>query len=170
MSAIAIPDALARFVTTTLTFEDLASLDGEELGSATNPYAVIGLTISNTVVKADANLDSSSRRVALKSVRMPAEASQDQIHLRFAKPQGGFGFFYRASRGTVLMVKAFDSNKTVLEEDIFQDGEGYAGMIRSRAEIGIVRILGRTEAVDFAEGTCFYIDDLTFGRELKGGY
>jgi hypothetical protein len=32
MSAIASPDALGRFVTTTLTFEDLASLDGEELG------------------------------------------------------------------------------------------------------------------------------------------
>jgi hypothetical protein len=36
MSAIASDDGLARFVITTLTFEDLASLDGEDLGSATD--------------------------------------------------------------------------------------------------------------------------------------
>jgi len=36
MSNIAIHDVLERFVMTTLTFEDLASRDGEELGSARN--------------------------------------------------------------------------------------------------------------------------------------
>jgi len=42
MSAIAIPDLLGRFVSTTLTFEELATLDAQELGSENNPYAVIG--------------------------------------------------------------------------------------------------------------------------------
>lgn len=43
MSAIAIPEVLGKFVITTLTFEDLANLDGEELGPARSPYGVIGL-------------------------------------------------------------------------------------------------------------------------------
>jgi hypothetical protein len=84
------PDVLAKFRITTLTLEDLASCDGEELGAASNPYAVIGLIISKAVVKANANLNSSSRGVALKSI---PETGQNQIDLRFAKPQGGFGFF-----------------------------------------------------------------------------
>ena len=169
MSAIAIPDLLSRFVMTTLTFEDLASLDGEELGSANNPYAVIGLTISKAIVKADANLNSSSHGVALKSGRLPAQTSQDEIELRFAKPQRGFGFFYRTPRATLLTVKALNSDETVLEEDVFQDGEGYSGIIRARAEIGIVRILTRTNTRDLGN-TSFYIDDLDFGSELKAGY
>jgi hypothetical protein len=49
MSAIVTPDLLARFVVTTLTFDDLASLDGQELGVANDPYACIGLTFSNAV-------------------------------------------------------------------------------------------------------------------------
>ena len=31
MSAVVIPDVLGRFIITTLTFEELASLDGKEL-------------------------------------------------------------------------------------------------------------------------------------------
>jgi hypothetical protein len=170
MSAIATPDVLGRFVITTLTFEELASLDGEELGAASNPYAVIGLTIFKAIVKANANVNSSSRGVALKSTRFPPETSQNQIDLRFAKPQGGFGFFYRAPRATSLTVKVLDSHETVLEEDVFHDGEGYAGMIRAKAEIGIVRIAARSETSSIAEDSFFYIDDLSFGRELKGGY
>jgi hypothetical protein len=42
---------LGRFIVTTLTFEELASLDGMELGAANSPYAVIGLTISKAVVQ-----------------------------------------------------------------------------------------------------------------------
>jgi hypothetical protein len=170
MSAIATPDVLGRFVITTLTFEDLASLDGEEIGVAINPYAVIGLTISKAVVKANANVNSSSRGVALKSTRFPLETSRNQIDLRFAKPQGGFGLFYRAPRAASLTVKVLDSHEGVLEEDLFHDGEGYAGVIRAKAEIGMVRIVARSESLSLAEDSLFYIDDLSFGRELKGGY
>jgi hypothetical protein len=170
MSAIAIPDALERFVMTTLTFEDLASHDGEELGSASNPYGVIGLNISKAVVKANADLKSSSRGVALKSTRSRTETSQDQIDLHFVKPQGGFGFFYRAPRATSLTAKVLDSHEILLEEHVFHDGEGYAGVIRPRAEIGIVRIVAKIETPNAAENSCFYIDDLSFGRELKGLY
>jgi hypothetical protein len=164
MSAIVIPDVLARFRITTLTFEDLASCDGEELGSAIDPYAVIGLTISKAVVKASANLNSSSRGVALKSTHFQPETGQNGIDLRFAKPQGGFGFFYRA---TSLTVKVLDCHETMLEEELFPDGEGYAGMIRARAEIAIVRMVAGNEALRIAEDASFYIDDLSFGRELK---
>ena len=168
MSAIVTPDILAKFVVTTLTFEDLGSHDGEELGAASNPYAVIGLTIK-AVVKTNANMNSSSRGVALKSMRFPPEPSLNQIDLRFAKPQGGFGFFYSAPRTASLAVKVLDSRQTVLEEDVFHDGEGYAGMIRAKAEIEIVRIVARSETLGI-EDCYFYIDDLSFGRELKGGY
>ena len=95
MSAITIPDVLGRFIITTLTFEDLARLDGNELGPARSPFGVIGLTILKAVVRADANLNSDSRGVALSSTRFPPETSQNEIDLLFAKPQGGFGFFYR---------------------------------------------------------------------------
>ena len=170
MSAIRTPDVLARFVSTTLTFEDLARFAGEELGSASDPYAVIGLTISKAIVNADAGLNSSSRGVALKSTRLPAETSLDEIDLRFTRPQRGFGFYYRTSHAASLMVTAFDGNKTVLEENVFGAGEGYAGIIRARADIRIVTILARIESADSAENSCFYIDDLTFGTELKAGY
>ena len=58
----------------------------------------------------------------------------------------------------------------MLEEDVFHDGEGYAGMIRARAEIGILKIVARIETLSIAEDSFFYIDDLSFGRELKRGY
>ena len=167
MSAISDPDVLGRFRITTLTLEDLTSCDGEELGTASNPYAVIGLIISKAVVKANANLNSSSRGVALKSTRFPPETGQNQIDLRFAKPQGGFGFFYRAPRATSLSVKVLDAQETVLEEHGFHDGEGYAGVVRARAEIGIVRIVARSETLSITEDSSFYIDDLSFGKELK---
>jgi hypothetical protein len=170
MSAIAIPEVLGRFIITTLTFEDLARLDGEELGPVRSPYGVIGLTISKAVVQADANLNSDSRGVALKSTRFPPETSQCQIDLHFAKPQGGFGFFFRAPRSTSLTVKAFDGDETHVEEAVFRQEEGYAGMIRARAEIGIVSIVAGIESLNAVSDFCFYIDDLSFGRELKGSY
>jgi len=169
MSAIEIPDLLGRFVITTLTFEDLASLDGEELGSASNPYAVIGLIIFASV-KAGANLNSSSRGTALKSKRLLPDTSQTEIELRFAKPQGGFGFFYRAPHATLLKVTALDSQETALEEAVFRNGEGYAGVIRAIAEIGCVRIVARIESLNPVEDSCFYIDDLSFGRDLKAAF
>jgi hypothetical protein len=43
-------------------------------------------------------------------------------------------------------------------------------MIRARAEIGIVRIVARIESPNAAQDFCFYIDDLSLGRELKGSY
>lgn len=170
MSAIRIPDALGRFVITTLTFEDLASFDGQELGSAANPYATIGLTISSAVVKANANVNSSSRGVALKSMPFPPGTSQNQIDLRFAIPQGGFGFFFRVTQGASLTVKVLDSLETVLEEDVFHEREGYAGMNRVKAEIEIVRIVAAGETLSVADDSVFYIDDLSFGRELKASY
>jgi hypothetical protein len=170
MSAIANPDILGRFIITTLTFEELASLDGKELGAANSPYAVIGLTISKAVVQADGNVNSTSRGVALKSTRFRPDTGQNQIDLHFTKPQRGFGFFYRAPGATSLTVKVFDSHEIELEEAAFSNGEGYAGIIRARAEIGIVRIVARREALSIAEDSFFYIDDLSFGRELKGSY
>ena len=170
MSAIAIPDVLGRFIITNLTFEELASLDGEELDATNSPYAVIGLAISKAVVQADANVNSTSRGVALKSTRFPPETSQNQINLHFAKPQGGFGFFYRAPGAILLTIKIFDSHEIELEEAVFSNGEGYSGMIRPRAEIGIARIVARIESPNAAQDFCFYIDDLSFGRELKGSY
>ena len=170
MSAIENPDVLGKFIITTLTFEELANLDSKELGAAESPYTVIGLTISKAVVQADVNVNSTSRGVALKSTSFRPDTDQNQIDLHFAKPQGGFGFFYRAPGATSLTVKIFDSHEIELEEAVFSDGEGYAGMIRARAEIGIVRIVARRETLSIAEDSFFYIDDLSFGRELKGGY
>jgi len=170
MSVITIPDVLGRFIITTLTFEDLARLDGNELGPARSPFGVIGLTILKAVVRADANLNSDSRGVALSSTRFPPETSQNQIDLLFAKPQGGFGFFYRTPGAASLTVKVFDSHEIALEEAMFCNPEGYAGLIRPRAEIATVRIVAGIENQNAAQDFCFYIDDLSFGRELKGSY
>ena len=165
MSGIGNPDLLARLRMTTLTFEELARLDGEELGSANNPYAVIGLTISKAVVKAAANLNSASRGVALKS-KAASETGQHEIEVGFAKPQRGFGVFYRAPRATSITVKTLDGQGTVLEEAAFPGGEGYAGVIRARAEIERGRIVASMETFE-AQSAGFYIDDFSFGRELK---
>lgn len=170
MSAIVTPDLLGRFIITTLTFEDLASLEGQELGVANNPYACIGLTFSNAVVDRDARIHSDSRGVALKSKRSTRQNDQHEINLRFAKPHGGFGFFFRAGQLSRLAVTVLDSHETLIEEDVFHAEEGYAGVIRARAEMEIVRIMAKIEHPDTAENFHFYIDDFTFGRELKGSY
>ena len=60
--------------------------------------------------------------------------------------------------------------KSSLRKPCFPNGEGYAGIIRARAEIGIVRIEAGIESLNAAQDFCFYIDDLSFGRELKGSY
>ena len=170
MSAITVPDLLGGFVLTTLTFEELATLDADELGLGNNPYAVIGLTISNAFVRAAANLNSPSRGVALESKRSVPVTNRKQIDLYFAKPQRGFGFFYRSPHASSLTVEALNTNGTILERDLFQAEEGYAGIIRAWAEIGIVSIVAKAEALGTGENACLYIDDLTFGRELKAGY
>jgi hypothetical protein len=108
--------------------------------------------------------------VALKSTHFPPETSQTQIDLHFARPQGGFGFFYRSPGVTSLTVNVFDDHETQLEEAVFRKEEGYAGMIRPKAEIGIVRIVAGIESRNAVQDFCFYIDDLSFGRELKGSY
>jgi hypothetical protein len=128
------------------------------------------LTISNALVKATANLNSSSRGVALESKRSIPVANQMRIDLYFAKPQRGFGFFYRVPRSSSPTVEALDHNGTILERNLFQANEGYAGIIRARAEIGIVKIIAKVDRLDLAENSCLCIDDLTFGRELKAGY
>jgi len=53
---------------------------------------------------------------------------------------------------------------------MFCNPEGYAGLIRPRAEIATVRIVAGIENQNAAQDFCFYIDDLSFGRELKGSY
>src|SRR6516164_11591208 len=164
MSAIENPDVLGKFIITTLTFEELANLDSKELGAAESPYTVIGLTISKAVVQADVNVNSTSRGVALKSTYFPPETGQNQIDLLFAKPQGGFGFFYRTPGAASLTVKVFDSHEIALEEAMFCNPEGYAGLIRPRAEIATVRIVAGIENQNAAQDFCFYIDDLSFGR------
>ena len=105
MSAITTPDVLGRFIVTTLPFEELASLDGKELGAANSPYAVIGLTISKAVVQAGANVNSTSRGVALKSTRFPPETGQNQIAL--CETAGGIRIFLSRPR------------------DCFADGQGF---------------------------------------------
>jgi hypothetical protein len=119
MSAIATPDLLGRFVITTLTFEDLASLNGQELGIANDPYACIGLTFSSAVVERDAKIHSDSRGVALKSKRAAGQNDQDEIELRFAKPHGGFGFFFRGSLFSSLIVRVLIAMKPCLRKMCF---------------------------------------------------
>lgn len=169
MSAIVSPDLLRPFVTTTLTFEELTSHDGEELGSANNPYAVIELTIF-AIVKAGVNLKGSSGHTVLKSKQSPMETGLNEIELRLGKPQRGFGFLYRTPQAVSLKVTALDSHEAVLEEGIFQGGEGYAGLVRAQAEIAVIRITVNAERLNAAEDPCLYIDDLSIGRELKAGY
>src|SRR6516164_492211 len=74
MSSILTPDQLARFVVTTLTFEDLASLDGQELGVANDPYACIGLTFSNAVPARNASRGDAGATARHDSGTKPAGA------------------------------------------------------------------------------------------------
>lgn len=53
---------------------------------------------------------------------------------------------------------------------MFHEREGYAGMTRAKAEIEIVRIVAVSETFSIGDDSVFYIDDLSFGRELKASY
>ena len=88
----------------------------------------------------------------------------------FQNPREDSDFFIAPRGAASLTVEVFDSHEIELEEAVFPNGEAFAGMVRTRAEIGIVRIVARREALSIAEDSFFYIDDLSFGRELKGGY
>src|SRR5262249_36170633 len=66
--AIRGPGGLSKFAITTITFEDVAGFDGKEFGQPTvgQPYAQLGVVIVSGAVAAHANLNSSSRGVAIR--------------------------------------------------------------------------------------------------------
>ena len=88
----------------------------------------------------------------------------------FQNPREDSDFFIAPRGAASLTVEVFDSHEIELEEAVFCDVEGFAGMIRARPEIGFVRIVAGIESLDVAQDFGFYIDDLSFGRELKGSY
>ncbi|MBV8224757.1 MAG: hypothetical protein JO232_06155 [Verrucomicrobia bacterium] len=78
--------------------------------------------------------------------------------------------FFRTSHSSPLIIGVLDGHETLVEKDVFHAGEEYAGAIRARTEIEIVRITAKIERPDVAERAALYIDDLTFGSELKAKY
>jgi hypothetical protein len=168
MVAINTPDALRDFVVTTVTFEDVAGLDGKNLGTnlVGQPYAALGLYIWGGKVRAHANLASSSGGVAIEAEGIYAPY-QTSLILQFAVPQRAVGFFYRDPRATSLQLEAYGAQSVVIEEQTFPGGAGYAGIIRPTADIAACRTLAPHHSYEEALQSRTEFDDLSFARTLK---
>jgi hypothetical protein len=168
MSKITNPDALKPYRLTTVDFENLANLDGSEFGfAAGQPYASLGLSFEAAIVSANADLNSTSSGVAVRSAVIYAEQFQNFLSIQFSYPQEAFGFFYRDARATSIQVQAFDSNYVVLEEAAFATPKGFAGMIRPQADVFFVNVLSAHNSFDDADQSRTFIDDLSFASSSK---
>jgi hypothetical protein len=150
---------------TTVDFEDIVSFDGEEFGfKAGQPYAGVGLRISAALVVSTANLSSSSGGVAIRSGTVYDFGALNSFDLIFSVPQKAVGFYYRDLLATSIQVKAYDNNidLNLIEEGEFQAGEGYAGFVHGKADIGVIRVFSPHETIQDAFESRFYMDDLSF--------
>jgi hypothetical protein len=167
MAAITTPGALAGFLLTKVTFENLAGLDGQEFGfQAGQPYANLGLMIGAAAVAANANLASSSGGVAIRSETVYVEGNSNSLWLQFSSAQRAVGFYYRDSLATSVTLVARDANYNLVEQDTFPGGAGYAGLIRPNPDIAWVQVLAPHTSVDDAFQSRFYLDDLSFARNV----
>jgi hypothetical protein len=174
MAAITTPGALQYYAVTTVTFEDIARLDGEEFGfQAGQPYAKLGLKIKNAFVEAHANLANSSSGVAIRSAEIykreenGREEHWNCLELLFSVPQTAIGFFYRDSLAKSVTLVAWDANGNVVEQETFPGGEGYAGLTRPNPDIAHLRVMALHDTANDAEQSRTYIDDLSFARTHK---
>jgi hypothetical protein len=168
MAAITSPGGLQHYVVTTVTFEDIAGLDGKQFGfQAGQPYAHLGLLIMAASVQANANLASSSGGVAIRSDVIYTSGFQNTLFLRFSAPQRAIGFYYRDSLAMSVRLVASDANGNMVEEDTFPGGEGYAGLIRPNAEIASLMIQAPHGTYEEADQSRTTIDDLSFARNPK---
>jgi len=169
MSTISNPSQVNRFAFTTVSFEDIASLDGDEFGyKAGQPYANLGLTFHAAVVAAKAQLSSTSGGVAARSATIYTQGLQNSLFWTFLTPQRAVGFYYRDTKATSLTVGALDASWNLLEEASFAGGEGYAGFARDSADIVGIRTLAPHSSFQDADQSRTYVDDLSFASELKG--
>jgi hypothetical protein len=168
MSAITTPNALDNYQTTTVDFENLGSLDGEEFGfNAGQPYANLGLFLYSGSVSANANLASVSGRIAARSGTIYTGQNSNSLGWRFSTPQIAVGFFYKDTAAKSFMVRAYDINHNVIEEDTFPAGQGYAGIIRPKADIGEIQTLAPHDTTQIASDSRTFIDDLSFAHRHK---
>jgi hypothetical protein len=167
MAAITTRAALEGFDLTTVTFEDIANLDGQEFASgAGQPYAHLGLVFQAASVRANAGLTSESGGVAASTATIYFPGYQNSLMCQFSYPQRAVGFFYRDPLASSLTVRAFDSGWQLIEEEKFPGGEGYAGIVRENADIAIIQTRAPHQSIKDADQSRTYIDDVSFARKL----
>src|SRR5438093_6539479 len=128
MATITTPNALKGYAVTIVDFENIANLDGEEFGFlAGQPYAILGLSFSAALVNSTANLNSSSAGVGVRSASIYSVGYENFLSWQFSVPQKAVGFFYRDLLATSVKVRAYDTTHSLVEEGMFQAGDGYAG-------------------------------------------
>src|ERR1700730_6935488 len=163
MTTITTPDALKGYTLTTVNFENIAALDGQEFGfGAGQPYTSIGLSFSPGIVDSTANLNSSSGHVGVRSDIIYTVENQNFLRWQFSTPQKAVGFFYRDLLATSVKTQAFDINQNVVEQGTFTRGNGYAGFVRDNADIAVIVVLAPHNTFDDASTSRTFIDDLSF--------
>jgi hypothetical protein len=168
MSSISKPSKLDPFAFTTVSFEDIGSLDGEQFGfKAGQPYVNLGVVFHAAVVAAKAQVSSPSGGVAVRSATIYTHDLQNSLFWTFSTPQRAVGFYYRDTKATSLTVRALDAFGNPLEEATFPPGDGYAGFVRDGADIVMIQTLAPHTTFEDADRSRTYVDDLSFASELK---
>jgi hypothetical protein len=161
-------DAFAPYDTTVVDFESLAALDGEQFGFAVGqPYSNIGLTFAPASVRANTNLSSSSRGVAIRSDVIYTSQYTNFLSWSFASGQRAVGFFYRDTRALSISMKAFGADDLLLEEHVIPVGEGFAGVIRRSPDVRKITLFAPHATFTDADQSRTFVDDLCFGSRAR---
>jgi hypothetical protein len=157
---------LSGLQTTTVTFEDLSALNGQQFGfGAGQPYTGLGLTMGNQVVNTTANMGSNSGGIGVQSATILFGGNTNSQSLTFAGNVRGVGFFVTDPLSTSVRVEAYNASNTLLEFVTFGPATAaqFIGFLRGSADIRRVDILAPHNSGGDASSSRTVIDDVTFG-------
>jgi len=160
------PSSLGGIQTTTITFEDLIGLNGEQFGFvAGQPYTSLGLTMGNQTVVEAANIGSDSDGIAVRSSTVETVGYFNYQSLTFSSGQRGVGFYVQDSLATNLMITAYDAGHNLLESSTLTASPltRYAGLLHPDADIFWLEIRAPHLTAQDAFASRTLIDDLSFG-------
>lgn len=163
-SFITSSSAFSGLSTTTVTFEDLTGVIGQQFGfGAGQPYTGLGLTMGPEFVSIN-DIGSVSGNISAESSTVYSVLNDNYQHFLFSTPEMAVGFFYQDLTATSITFTALNSQR-ILEEFTLTGGpgvKGYAGFLRSSADITEIRISAPHVTAQDAFASRLYTDDISF--------
>ena len=164
-SPITTPLQLAGLQTTTINFENLSGLDGQQFGfGAGQPYTAQGLTMNEQIVAAHANMLSTSGGVAVRSAQISSSNNSNFQILTLTGGTRAVAMFVQDPLSTGVELDARGSTGQLLESVSFFPAvtAQFIGFLRPTADIFSVTISAPHATLTDASNSRTLIDDVTF--------